>query len=158
MTVVGCTGHQRMPPEARGYADREIRLLLGAVGPSLAGVSALAAGADQLFANAVREFGGQLHVVIPSDGYETTFTDPEDLRSYQRLLAEASTVVTLSYPEPSEAAFFAAGKDVVDKCDVLLAVWDGKPAQGLGGSADVVSYARSHGKTVEVVWPVGVSR
>lgn len=32
MAVVSCTGHQRMPPEARGYADREIQLLLGQSG------------------------------------------------------------------------------------------------------------------------------
>jgi len=158
VTVVGCTGHQQMPPEARAYADREMRLLLGSTGPSIVGVSSLAAGADQSFAYAIREVGGRLHVVIPSDGYESTFTQPEDLRSYRRLLAGATTVVTLSFPEPSEAAFFAAGKAVVDECDVLFAVWDGKPAQGLGGSADIVSYARSQGKAVQVLWPDGVSR
>ncbi len=158
MTMIGCTGHQQMPPEARVYADREMRLLLASVGTSIVGVSSLAAGADQMFARAVRELGGRLHVFIPSDGYESTFSEAEDLRSYLQLLAEATTVATLPCPEPSEAAFLAAGKAVVDECDVLYAVWDGKPAQGLGGSADVVKYARSQGKAVQVVWPEGVSR
>lgn len=158
MTTIGCTGHQQMPPEARVYADLQMRLLLASVQPSIVGVSSLAAGADQMFARAVRELGGRLHVFVPSDGYQSTFSEAEDLRSYLQLLAEATTVITLPCPEPSEAAFLAAGKAVVDECDVLYAVWDGKPAQGLGGSADVVEYARSRGKAVQVIWPEGVSR
>lgn len=158
MTMIGCTGHQQMPLEARVYADREMRLLLASVETPIVGLSSLAAGADQMFARAVRGLGGRLHVFIPSDGYESTFSVAEDLRSYLQLLAEATTVATLPCPEPSEAAFLAAGKAVVDECDVLYAVWDGKPAQGLGGSGDVVKYARSQGKAVQVIWPEGVSR
>jgi hypothetical protein len=29
----------------------------------------------------------------------------------------------------------------VDKSDMLIAIWDGKPAAGLGGTADAVGYA-----------------
>jgi len=35
---------------------------------------------------------------------------------------------------------------VVDLADLLIAVWDGKPARGPGGTADVVAYAASAGK------------
>jgi hypothetical protein len=157
-TVVGCTGHQVMPPEAREHAEREIRHRLAAVGPGLVGLSALAVGADQMFAEAIGEAGGRLKVIVPSDGYEHTFVLPEDLRSYQRLLTRAETIVTLPFAEPSQAAFFAAGQTVVDECDLLYAVWDGRPAQGFGGSADVVRYARSQGKPVLIIWPEGVSR
>lgn len=158
MTIIGCTGHQQMPTEARRHAGRQMRLLLASVEPPIVGVSSLAAGADQMFARAVREQGGRLQVVIPSDGYESTFSEAEELRSYLQLLAEATTVATLSFPEPSEAAFLAAGHAVVDECDVLYAVWDGQPARGLGGSADVVGYARSRGKAIQVIWPEGISR
>jgi hypothetical protein len=51
-----------------------------------------------------------------------------------------------------------AGRTVADRCDLLLAVWDGQPAAGLGGTADVVSHATYRGKSVEVVWPEGSSR
>jgi hypothetical protein len=37
------------------------------------------------------------------------------------------------------------GKVVVDRAEVLIAVWDGLPARGLGGTADVVAYAGSAG-------------
>lgn len=37
--------------------------------------------------------------------------------------------------------------------DVLLAVWDGLPGRGPGGTADVVAYARSKGVPVTILWP-----
>jgi hypothetical protein len=46
----------------------------------------------------------------------------------------------------------------VDRSDVLLAVWDGRPARGFGGTGDVVAYARRRGVPVEVVWPRGAER
>jgi hypothetical protein len=40
----------------------------------------------------------------------------------------------------------------------LVAVWDGQPAAGKGGTADIVDYARRHGIEVRIVWPPGTSR
>jgi hypothetical protein len=51
-----------------------------------------------------------------------------------------------------------AGKVVVDRSSVLVAVWDGQPSRGLGGTADVVRYARERGVPVEVIWPEGATR
>ncbi|WP_041624991.1 hypothetical protein [Stackebrandtia nassauensis] len=42
--------------------------------------------------------------------------------------------------------------------DQLIAVWDGQPARGYGGTADVVDYARDHGIDVTVIWPEGAKR
>ena len=39
----------------------------------------------------------------------------------------------------------------VDGSDVLIAVWDGEPARGRGGTAEVVAYARSLGKPVVLI-------
>jgi hypothetical protein len=47
---------------------------------------------------------------------------------------------------------------VVQRSDVLLAVWDGLPARWFGGTGDVVAYARERGVPVEVVWPRGAER
>ncbi|WP_237707452.1 hypothetical protein [Serinicoccus profundi] len=82
----------------------------------------------------------------------------EDRHRFQQLLAAATKVEQLNYRQPSEDAYLAAGRRVVDLCDVLVAVWDGLPAQGKGGTADVVEYAREVGKPVEVVWPAGLTR
>ncbi len=45
-----------------------------------------------------------------------------------------------------DEAYARAGEDVLDRCDVLLAVWDGQPAQGRGGTGEVVRRAREMGK------------
>ena len=63
-------------------------------------------------------------------------------------------VVTLDYPAPSEEAFLAAGEEVVRRSDTLCAIWNRKPAGGVGGTADVVHYVRKKGITVVHVNPI----
>ncbi len=40
----------------------------------------------------------------------------------------------------------------------LVAVWDGAPSDGTGGTGDVVLAARERGLPVTVVWPDGAVR
>jgi hypothetical protein len=47
---------------------------------------------------------------------------------------------------------------MLDQGERLFAVWDGKPARGYGGTADVVAEARHWGIPVTVIWPDGASR
>lgn len=157
MKTYGISGHQKAPEEVWVMLDAYLREVLGGQ-DSFVGVSSLAAGADQRFARAVLHLGGVLQVVVPSQGYESTFETPSERSQFKRLLAEASSVETLDNEEPNEEAFLAAGHRVVDLCDVLIAVWDGRPAQGKGGTADVVAYARQRRKPVEIIWPVGARR
>lgn len=155
---IGLSGHQDIPLEAFAYVENGIRRVLSSVTNDLVGICALASGADQLFASLVLEQGGHLHIIIPCQGYETTFTDPDDLERFRQLLGRAGSVEILDYSEPSEDAYLAAGYRIVDISDVLVAVWDGKPARGKGGTGDVVQYARSCGMKVEVIWPQEVIR
>ena len=143
---VAVTGHQDLGPATSWVAD----ILLAAVQirRPLLGLSSLARGADQLFADAVLRAGNSLRVVIPCDGYETTFTTKEVRAEYIRLLAAADEQVVLPFTEPSEEAFWAAGCRLVDDAGVVVAVWNGKPARGLGGTADVVRYALDSNRRV----------
>ncbi len=50
----------------------------------------------------------------------------------------------------AEHAYEVTGRFVVRHCDLLIAVWDGKPGNGRGGTADIVHYATSVG--VPVWW------
>ena len=157
-TRIGVTGHQRIPAVARDVVrdglDRFLETYRGR-GAEVIALSCLAWGADQLFAEAMLRAGHALEAVVPCRGYEATF-DERGLESYRSLLERATSVVRLDYPEPSEDAFLAAGMRVVDDCDVLVALWDGQPAAGKGGTGDAVAYARSQGKRVVVIWPQGV--
>ncbi len=153
---VGVTGHQQAPQHAWDYVEREMRSRLVVAAPPLVGVTSLAAGADQLFARLVLEVGGAVEVIVPSDGYGDTFDDGG--AEYRFLLGRAASSTKLEFAAPSEEAFFEAGKRIVRTVDLVIAVWDGEDAKGVGGTADVVRYARSRGVTVEVIWPMGVRR
>lgn len=154
---LGITGHQQLPDGVHGFVVAEARSRLGEAA-DLVVVTSLAAGTDQVIADVALGLGGGLEVVVPCEGYESTFTDAKDLASYRRLLANAARIAVLAFDEPSEAAFMAAGRVVADRSDELIAVWDGEPAKGLGGTADIVRYASERGVPVVVLWPEGVVR
>ena len=153
----GVTGHRILPPSIVECAVRHWSRVLPA-GSRLHGVSNLADGADQLFAAHVLAAGGTLEVVLPCEGYAGSLIADESRTRFEELRRSAATVLTMPYPEPSDQAFLAAGQALVDRCDHLFAVWDGRPARGLGGTADVVAYARARGRPVTVLWVEGVRR
>ncbi|MDP9815703.1 hypothetical protein [Spirilliplanes yamanashiensis] len=121
-------------------------------------MSCLAEGADQLFAAHVLAAGGVLEAILPCENYASSLVTEDGRARLAELRRAAGSVVTLPYPRPSEQAFLAAGQAVVERCDHLFAVWDGRPARGMGGTADVVDYARARGCPVTVLWVDGVLR
>jgi len=144
---VGITGHQRLvDPQSWDWVHQEIRKTLASLTPPVVGVSSLAIGADTTFAQIVLELGGSLSIVLPFIEYEQTFSSTESKQEYQRLLRAAATIEVLSGRETNEESFYAAGKRVVDLSELLIVVWDGKAARGLGGTADIAAYAREHRK------------
>lgn len=153
---VAFTGHQKLPEPANTHLTSELEKLFGA-GPNLVGICSLAEGGDQVFAQAVLRSGGLLEVVIPCEGYEQTF-NMEGLTEYLDLYSRARSVRRLSFPSPSEEAYMAAGRRIVDDAEILYACWDGRESGGLGGTADVVAYAHSVAVPVVVIWPEGVTR
>lgn len=156
-TLIGFTGHQGLEAHTEEAVDAALRALLVDAAP-VVGICSLAEGGDQIFARAVLDAEGSLIVVVPCRGYEQTFSEGAALADYQSLLSKAARVIELDFPEPSEDAFWSAGKRVVQEAEQVVAVWDGQPAGGLGGTADVVSYAQSEGRPVTIVWPDGARR
>jgi hypothetical protein len=77
---------------------------------------------------------------------------------YDALLAQAADVNRLGYTESSSSSHMDASLRMIEDADEVLAVWDGKPARGYGGTADVVHAARQHGTPVTGVWPDGARR
>jgi hypothetical protein len=82
----------------------------------------------------------------------------QDLEEFRQLLARASGRLELdgarsSGPDDDHSAgkaYEAVGRFVVRHCDVLIAVWDGKPSNGRGGTAEIVHYAATSG--VPIWW------
>lgn len=148
MTVVGVTGHRelRHPDVVR----RELDDVLGELDPPIVGVTALAAGADQLFAAAVLAAGGSLEVIVPSADYLASL--PEDARdTFEFYESRASRITVLDFDEAGSDAYVAAGLAILDRCDVLVAVWDGGESRGSGGTADIVARARDRGIPVRII-------
>lgn len=152
---IGISGHQKLDDDsAWDWVQIEFDKILKKFGEELIGVSSLAIGADQLFADAVLKRDGNLHVIVPFDGYELKFERGKDRENYFHLLNKAESVDVLEKEDSEEASYFAAGKKVVDTSDLLIAVWDGEPAAGLGGTGDVVRYAEQHKKRLFHINPV----
>ncbi len=167
MARIGITGHQdlaqRLETQGASHSDEEAWAWVEeAFGEMLSTmdiaettlVSCLATGADQHLSRIGFARGARLSVVVPSRGYDTTFAEPDTRRDYNHLFNAASEVVHLDFPEPSELAFYAGGKCVVDQSDRVVAVWDGRDAVGLGGTGDIVVYAREHGRDVLHIDPI----
>ena len=123
----------------------------------LVGISCVAAGADQIFAQVVLEMGGQLEVVLPSADYRESKVRPDNLATFDDLLTRATHVRKMPYPHANKQAYEASNRTLLTSADRLLAVWDGEPSDG-AGTADVVEHARSLGLPVDVVWPTGAQR
>ena len=83
---------------------------------------------------------------------------PENAAQFDELIEQASVVDTLPFQQSNREAYMAASEKVLDPIDALLAVWDGGPSGGYGGTADVVDAARKRGLSVKVVWPEGARR
>ncbi len=147
---LGVTGHQDLPDDVVPVLrERVLRVVTEA--SHVVAISSLARGTDQFVARTVLDNGGAVEVVVPCGHYDTLFDDV-GRAGYDELVAASSSVARLPYPEPTEAAFLAAGLVVVERCELLLAVWDGEPARGLGGTADVVAYAGAIARPIERVW------
>ncbi len=138
--IVGITGHQKRKGLDWNWVSATMRAELSALGDISRALSSLAAGADQRFATAALELGIPVTAVLPMQGYER-FLRGRDLARYHELLARCDQLVLDGGGRPNEA-FLAAGRYIVDHCDVLFAVWDGLPAGAMGGTGDIVEYAR----------------
>jgi hypothetical protein len=140
---IGVTGHRTLRDStAWNWVESEIEAILTRAGDPLVGLSCLAAGTDQLFAKAVLRLGGTLEVVLPFEGYGGRFS-AEERAAYHELLDRAASRQVLRNHGTDEEGYFDAGKRVVDASELLIAVWDGLPARGMGGTADIVAYALS---------------
>jgi hypothetical protein len=156
MVRIAVSGHRGLPAATQRLVDHAIRVALSSQ-HDVIGLSCLADGADQIFARAVLDHGGQIEAVIPAARYRDGL--PTDAHAeYDRLLAAAVTVHRMPFTESTSESHMAASKFMLDHACQLWAIWDGKAARGYGGTADVVSAARQNRLPVAVIWPGGARR
>lgn len=166
--TVGITGHRLGAlDEARVAAIRdEIALALDSIErealgvfkhegalfaptpPTLTLVSPLADGADQMAAEAALIRGWRLQAVLPFDRvtYARDFAQTGASARFGALLGQSECVLELpGDPSDDTEAYMNAGRATIAHCDLLIAVWDGRPPRGRGGTAEVVHLAVAQG-------------
>jgi hypothetical protein len=157
MTKIAVTGHRDLTERTAELVDTAIRTALRPFGPDVIGISCLAAGADQIFARAVLDLGGTLHAIVPARGYRRTLPAAA-CRIFDDLLARAHLIRSLPFVHATPSSYAAANTAMLEGADHLIAIWDGDPSRGRGGTADAVREARDRAITVHVMWPVGARR
>ncbi len=151
---VGITGHQDLGSEETiSWLIETLKRVIKQYGIDH-GLTSLAVGADQLYAEILRKKHIRYDVIIPSEGYEKTFSHNYQLEKYIDLLQDASETIKLPFDRPTETAFYEAGKQVAIRSDMIIAIWNGKAAKGLGGTGDTVAYAQALKKPVVHLNPI----
>jgi hypothetical protein len=145
---VGISGHRELGDNAvLNFVQDQIEVLLVDLKQNhekIIALSALAKGADTVFAEIALKQCFELEVIIPFSDYEGDFDTHESLQSYQMLSEKATKIHQLRFKNRSNEAYLAGGYWIVDHCDLLVVVWNGKPAVGKGGTGDVVKYAKGN--------------
>src|SRR5690348_11265502 len=114
-------------------------------------VSPIADGADQIAAEVALELGWELQVVLPFGraDYRASLANPPARERFDALLGRASCILELPGHSVSQLdAYVMTGRATVAHCDLLIAVWDGLPPRGRGGTGEVVQLAITHGTAV----------
>lgn len=150
---MGMGGHQQLGDEETiQFVEQQFKALLeeyreraGKDGKEFVACAALALGADRLFVKVALGLGIAVEVVIPCEQYEQIFSS-EVQEEYRSLLGRCRQVHRLPIRTCSDDAYLAAGEWIVENSDVVVLAWNGYPAAGKGGTADMVSHARFLGR------------
>ncbi len=149
---IGVTGHRDLVESEQPALESRVRALFDALDADypdldLQLLTALAEGADRLVAQVALQLGIPLIVILPmaQAEYEKDFESTESLAEFHSMLAKAQQTVTLSSVSGEgslgrDSQYAQLGLFISNHCQVLLTLWDGKPFNAVGGTAQVVNY------------------
>ncbi len=147
---IGVVGHRSVsnPPAAVEAAAASLRRLVGdpAEDAAFELLSCLAEGADRLVVEAAKRWRRMRLVAVlplPEQDYARDFNTKGSLDDFAAALRRANEVVQLTAAGARADAYRQAGRYVVDRCDHLMALWDGHSTGAAGGTADILTYART---------------
>ena len=166
---IGVIGHRRITNSSvvRQRVRTAVQDILAFTGPAdgspvaVTVVSALAEGADRVVADEILRTPDLACVTLeaslpfPEEEYVKDFQTNESKAEFGRLLDCAGPrkrTPPFTF-ESREEAYEWAGRDVVDRCDVLIAVLSKRHGHGRGGTAETYEYARSRQIAVVVIDP-----
>ena len=114
-------------------------------------VSPIADGADQIAAQVALELGWELQVILPFErsAYRASLANDDARQRFDDFLNRSACLLEL----PGDSAdglnaYVMTGRATVAHCDMLIAVWDGRPPRGRGGTGEVVQFALGRGTAI----------
>jgi hypothetical protein len=155
LVVVGFSGHRNLiDPKVVADAMRKVFDQLTSNHSQLATVSSAASGSDTLFIeeSARRHLPFFLIFPFPQEQFQRDFS-PSDWHRILPLIGRAMHVEEIEGVESAIEAYMETGVLTADRADVMVVVWDGKPAAGFGGTGDVVEYSRELKKPLIIIDP-----
>lgn len=148
---VGFSGHRALLDEAlcRSAILKVLSELKADWAEGISGISSLAAGGDLLFAEACFELGIPLRVVMPMqpDQFKSDF-DPADWSRVENALKKSACFEVVDGGSPPPECYYECGLEMVHHCGLLIALWNGLPARGTGGTAEMVRYCEELGHPI----------
>ena len=164
---------ERFPASAEGAVRLAIRERLKQCSVGF-GFSSMACGADVLFLEELLERGGSARVFLPFayDRFLQTSVGQGWQSRVDAICADRRVTVTTLRDAPVEreleAAYAACSEAVTREATrfarrlgdepVLLAVWNGEPGDGVGGTAETVRAWQGTGFRTEIIRPPTVTR
>ena len=119
--------------------------------PRLRFVSPIADGADQIAAEVAIELGWELQAILPFEKmqYRASLANHGARERFDALLEQADCLLELpGDPSFGLDAYVMTGRATVSHSDVLIAIWDGLPPRGRGGTGEVVQLALTRGTAI----------
>lgn len=126
-------------------------------------LGSLAPGADLLLARAAVDAGAVLQVVLPfsPEEFAEDFKGrPTELELHKQLLKRADRLFVHDgrrgdgacsrEADMRKRAYREAGRTLIRHCDLLVAIWNGEPQRGIGGTAEQIELALTLG--IPVLW------
>jgi len=155
----GVTGHRDLLESEKPALESRVRAFFSDMAGRYPGLKLqllcpMAEGGDQLVARVALELAIELIAVLPMrrDEYERDFESAAALAEFRSLAARAGQIICLPDAPGLEGVsitgdaarrdrqYAQAGLFVSNHCQILLALWDGKPLHTVGGTAQVVRY------------------
>ncbi len=162
MIRLGVTGHRPnrlqlaetvLAARTRAVLEALIRAAPPDAAPAVDIQSPLADGADRIVAREALALGQQVTAMLPLEigDYEKTFADAASAVEFRDLLAKSRGRIELAARHRHRTAAYAAiGMMTVARSDLILTIWDGKEAQGQGGTPEILQVALN--ADVPVIW------
>lgn len=117
--------------------------------------SPLAEGADREVAKFFIENNSSTKLIVPlpfdQNLYIDTFTNEQSKIEFQGILSNATStyiIPNILHKKSKNYLYKLVGENVVDQSNIIVAIWNGKESNGLGGTAEIVQYAQKKKKTI----------